>query len=106
MIQVAHTNIQPKIIMNGLLFDSLTLIQGFCQSCPRLMLLTIFIDTETRNKCIQITDYEIKIVNFADSTIIFLRDFSCLTKKQLILELCEKATSSKITFQKAGPYAL
>ena len=90
MIQVAHTNIQPKIIMNGLLFDS----------------LTIFIDTEMRNKCIQITDYEIKIVNFADNTIIFLRDFSCLTKKQLILELCEKATSSKITFQKAGPYAL
>ena len=38
------------------------------------------------------------MVNFADDTSIFLRDFSCLTKIESILELCEKASSSKINF--------
>ena len=54
-------------------------------------------------------DHEIKIVNFADDTTIFLRGFSCLTKKELILKLCEKGSSSKINFSKrqtllAGTY--
>ena len=48
-----------------------------------------------RIKGIQIGDHEIKIVNFADNTTIFLRYFSCLTKIELILELCEKASISK-----------
>ena len=42
--------------------------------------LAIFIDADTRIKGIQIGDHEIKIVNFADDTTIFLRDFSCFTK--------------------------
>ena len=42
--------------------------------------LTIFIDANTRIKGIQIGDHEIKIVNCADDTTIFLRNFSCLTK--------------------------
>ena len=54
----------------------------------------------------QIGDHEIKIVNFADDTIISLRDFSYPTKIELILRLCEKTSSSKVTFQKARPYEL
>ena len=42
--------------------------------------LVIFIDGNTRIKGIQIADHEIRIVSFADDTIIFLRDFSWLTK--------------------------
>ena len=61
-------------------------------------LLAIFIDADTRIKSIQIGDHEIKIVNFADDTTIFLRDFSCLTKKQFISELSQKASSLKINF--------
>ena len=45
--------------------------------------LAIFIDIDTRIKGIQIGDHEIKIVNFADDTTIFLRDFSCLTETEL-----------------------
>ena len=37
----------------------------------------------------------------ADDTTIFLRDFSRLTEIELILELCEKAVSSKINFSKS-----
>ena len=48
----------------------------------------------TRIKDIQIGDHEIKIVSFADDTTVFLRDFSCLTKIELNLVLCEKASSS------------
>ena len=100
--------------MNSLLFDSITFTQVFCQGCPLLTLyalllyqvLAIFIDNETRIKSIQIADHEIKIVNFADDTIIFLRNVGCLTKKGFILQLCEKASSSKTTFQKARPYDL
>ena len=50
---------------------------------------------------VQIGDHEIKIVNFADDTNIFLRDFSCLTKIELILELSQKASSSEINFSKS-----
>ena len=44
--------------------------------------------------------HEIKLVNFADDTTIFLRDFSCLTKTELILELSQKASGSKMNFSK------
>ena len=109
MIQVAYTSIQSKIKINGLLSDCFTIIQGFRQGCPLSVLLciiaaeilAIFIDVDTRIKDVQIGDHEIKIVSFADSTTIFLRDFSCLTQIKLILELCEKASSSKINFSKS-----
>ena len=54
--------------------------------------LAIFIDADMRIKDIQIGDHEIKIVNFAYDTTIFLRDFSCLTKMELILELSQKSS--------------
>ena len=112
MIQVASINIQSKIKINGLLSDSFALIQEFHQGCPLSMLLwiivaevlAIFIDADTRIKGIQIGDHEIKIVNFAYDTTIFLRDFSCLTKIELIFELSQKSSSSKINSQKARPY--
>ena len=92
MIQVASIIIQSKIKINGLLSESLTLIHGFHQGCPLSMLLCIIVvevlaistDADTRIKGIQIGDHEIKIINFADGTTIFLRDFSCLTKLELI----------------------
>ena len=94
MIQVASINIQCKIKIDGLPYVSFTLIQEFHQGCPLSMLLciiaaevlAIFTDANTKIKGIQIGDHEIKIVNFADDTTIFLRDFSCLTKIELILE--------------------
>ena len=63
--------------------------------------LAFFIDADTRIKGMQIGDHEIKIVNFADDTTIFLRDFSCLTKIELILELPQKVSNSKINFSKS-----
>ena len=39
----------------------------------------------------QIGDHEIKIVNFADNTNIFLRDITCLNMMQVILKLYENA---------------
>ena len=93
MIQVAYTNIQSKVKINGLLSDSFTLIQGFRHDCPLSMLLCIivgevlliFIYANTRIKGIQIGDHEIKIANFAYDTNILLRDFSYLTKIEVIL---------------------
>ena len=41
MIKVAYTNIQSKIRRNGLLSDSVTLMQGVCQGCPLSMVLCI-----------------------------------------------------------------
>ena len=63
--------------------------------------LAIFIDADTRIKDIQIGDHEIKIVNFANDTTIFLWDFSCLTKLEWVLELSQKTSSSKINFSKS-----
>ena len=42
--------------------------------------LAIFIYEDTRIKGMQIGDHKIKIVNFADDTTIFLRDFTALPK--------------------------
>ena len=63
--------------------------------------LGIFTDVDTRIKGIKIGDNEIEIVKLADDTTIFLRDLSCLTKIELILELPQKASSSKISFSKS-----
>ena len=78
-----------------------------CQSCLFSMLLYIimaevlasFTNANKRIKEIQIGDHEIKIVNFADNTTIFLRDITyCLDRMQVILKLCKDASSSKINF--------
>ena len=42
--------------------------------------LASFINANKKIKGIQIGDHEIKTVNFADNTAIFLRDITCLDK--------------------------
>ena len=63
--------------------------------------LASFINANKRIKGVQIGGHEIKIVNFADNTIIFLRDITCLDRIQVILKLYEDASSSKINFSKS-----
>ena len=48
------------------------------------------INADKRIKGIQIGGHKIKIVNFIDSTTIFLRDITCVNKMQGILKLYEK----------------
>ena len=100
MVKDVYTNIQSKIKINGLLSDPFTLTREVCQGCLFSMLLYIiaaevlasFINANKRIKGIQIGDHEIKIVNFADNTTIFLRrDITCLNRIQVILKLYENA---------------
>ena len=78
------------------------------QGCLLSMLLYIiaieilvnFINTDKMIKGIHIGDHEIKIVNFADDTTIFLEDITCLVRIQVILKLYEDTSSSKINFPK------
>ena len=99
MIKVAYTNIEYKIKKSSLLSDPLTLML-VRQGCLLSMLLyniapevlVNFMNADKRIKGIQIGDREIKIVNFADNTIIFLRrDITCLNRIQVILKLYENA---------------
>ena len=69
MVQIAYTNIQSKIKINGLLTDPFTLMRGVHHRCPPLMslyiivamVLVIFIDANTRIiKGVQIGDHEMK----------------------------------------------
>ena len=53
--------------------------------------LAILINADKRIKGIQIGDHDIKIVNFADNTTIFLRDITCLNRIQVILKPYENA---------------
>ena len=46
---------------------------------------------DKRIKGIQIGGHEIKIVNFADYTTIFLRDITCLNRVYVILKTYENA---------------
>ena len=99
MIEVAYTNIESKIKLNGLLSHLLTLML-VRQGCLLSMLLYNItaeviansINAVKRVKGIQIGDHEIKIVNFAKSTTIYLsRDITCLNRIQVILKLYENA---------------
>ena len=109
MIKVCYNNIQSKIKINGLLSDPFTIMRGVRQRCPLSMLLYIiaaevlanFIIADTRVKGVQIGVHQIKVINFADDTTIFLKDIDCLTSIQAILELYEKASSSKINLSKS-----
>ena len=95
--EVAYTNIESKIKINGLLFDPLTpiCVRQWCQLSKLLYntaaeVLANLINADKRIKGIQIGDHEIKIVNFTDNTTIFLRDITCLNRIQVILRLFEK----------------
>ena len=108
MIKVSYSNIQSKIKINGLLSDPFTHKREVFQVCALSMLLYFivaellpnFIDTNKRIKGIQIGQHEIELVNFADGTTIFLRDITCLNRKQVILKLYKEASSSQINFSK------
>ena len=54
-------------------------------------LLASFINADKRIKGIQIGDNELKVVNFADNTTVFLKDITCLNRIQIILKLYENA---------------
>ena len=53
--------------------------------------LANFININKKIKEIDIGGHEVKIVNFADNTAIFLRDISCLNRMQVLLKLYENA---------------
>ena len=106
MINVADKNIESKLKINCLQCDALILMlvrQGCLLS---MMLYNIaaevldnLINANKRIKGIPIGDHEIKIENSPDNTTIFLRDITCLNKRQVILNVYENAktkTSSMI----------
>ena len=63
--------------------------------------LAKFIIVDKRIPGVQIGDQEIKFVNFADDTTIFLSDINCLDRLQTILKMYEDASNSKINFEKS-----
>ena len=111
MVKDAYTDIQSEIKINGVLYDPFTLTREVYQGCLFSMLLYIiaaevlasFINANKRIKGIQIGGYEIKILNLADNTTIFLRDITCLIKIQVNLKLYEDASTSKINFSSQVP---
>ena len=70
----------------------------YSQSARTLLQLSYLPISLIRINGKQIGNREIKIVNFADNTTIFLRDITCLNRIQVILKLYEDASSSKINF--------
>ena len=101
LIKISYNNIESKIKINGLLSDPFTLIRGVRQGYPLSMLLYViaaevlasFVIVGKRVKGLQIGDQEIKLVNFADDTTIFLSDIDSLIRLQTILKLYEDASS-------------
>ena len=93
-IKVAFTNIQSKIKVNCILSDPFTLMRGVPLWCI-LILSMLYTLLRLRHlsisligiKEMQIGNHEIKIVNFAHCTTIFLRDITCLNRIHRILIL-------------------
>ena len=91
--EVAYTNIESKIKINGLLFDPLTpiCVRQWCQLSKSLKntaaeVLANLINADKRIKGIQIRDHEVKIVNFNDNTTTFLRDIICHNMMQVFFK--------------------
>ena len=86
MIKVVYTIIESKIKISDLLSDPMLGV-GFLLSMNIVVeVLANFINSDKRIKGIQIGDHKIKLVNFADNTIILLRkDITCLNRIQVIL---------------------
>ena len=63
--------------------------------------LANFIIINKRIKGIQIGNQEIKTVDFADGTTVFLRGIGLLNRIQSILKLYENVSSSKINVNKS-----
>ena len=110
LIRICYTDIQSKVKINGPLSDPFILgRRGVRQGCPLSMLLYViaaevlanFIIVDKRIPGVQIGDQEVKLVNFADDTTIFLSDISSLNRLQTILKIYEDASSSKINCGKS-----
>ena len=90
LIKICYKNIQSKVKISGLLSNPFILSRGVHQGCPLSILLYIiavevlasFIIVDKRIQGMQIGDQEIKLVNFADDTTIFLSDITSLTRLQ------------------------
>ena len=101
LTKIGYNNIESKIKINGLLSDPFTLSRGVRQGYPLSILLYViaaevlasFVIVGKRVKGVQIGDQEIKLVNFADDTTIFLSDIDSLIRLQTILKLYEDASS-------------
>ena len=57
--------------------------------------LAHYFDNDVIIKSVQVGDHEIKTVNFADETTIFLGDVNCVDRIQHILKIYEKDSRSK-----------
>ena len=98
--------------MNGFLSDPLThiwVLQGRLLSILSYNIATevlaSFINADKRIKGIQIGDHEIKIVNFADNTTIFLRDITCLdTRDFKTIWKFKYKLAQKIIFSKSQAF--
>ena len=109
MVKDVHTNILYKIRTNGLLSDPFTLTREVCQGRLFSILLYIiatevlasFNNANKRIKGKQIRDHGIKTLNFTDDVTIFLRDVTCLDRRQVILKLYEDTSSSILNFSKS-----
>ena len=92
MFYVAHTNIESKFKINGLLSELLTpmcihqerLLSMLLYNIPAEVLVNL-INAIKRIKGIQIGDHDIKIVNFADNTAIFFRGITCLLNRMQVI---------------------
>ena len=60
------------------------------QSCYTTLQLRYFPISLIKIKGTQIRDHEIQIINFANDTTIFLRDFTCLNRIQVIFKTIRK----------------
>ena len=111
MFEVAYTNIESKIKINGLPCYPLTpmCFHQWCQLSKLLYniaakVLANPINADGRIKGIQIEDHDFKIVNFTEITANFLKDIICLNRIQVILRLYEKdKLVQRQFFQKAKP---
>ena len=63
--------------------------------------LATFVIVDKRVKGVQIDNQEIKLVNFANDTTVFLSDIDSLIRSQTILKLYEDASRSKINLDKS-----
>ena len=107
-IKTIYNNITSSVKVNGYISDSFQLLRGVRQGCPLSMLLYCllaevfanYLQLSQQIKGIKIDKWEIKMVQFADDTNLFLVGLASIEQVGRELLLFERATGARVNIQK------
>ncbi len=112
LIDCLHKSASSRVIVNGRLTDEFPRTRGVFQGCPLAPLLYNMVASLLRNgikkhvQGIAIADKKVQIMQYADDTIILLRDGEDAAQMQKVLDSYARATGGKVNLAKSRGFQI